>query len=93
MNKYYKILELDNIISKLKSKVILESNANELDEVILYDDIDSIERALNEVDEAVKLIYRMGRFPLYFKENVTYVLDKVNKHGVLLINAFSKLSI
>lgn len=86
MNKYYKILELDNIISKLKSKVILESNANELDEVILYDDIDSIERALNEVDEAVKLIYRMGRFPLYFKENVTYVLDKVNKHGVLLID-------
>lgn len=85
MNKYYKILELDNIINKLKAKVILDSNASSLEEVVLYDDLDAIEKALDEVDEAVKLIYRMGRFPLYFKEDITYILEKVNKHGVLLL--------
>ena len=85
MNKYYKILELDKIIEKLRKEIFLDSNFNKLDNIVLYDDIDVINEALNQVDEASKLIFRMGRFPLYFVEDVTEIFDKVKKYGVVLV--------
>jgi len=83
MNKYWNILEFNKIIDELKKSVRLDINKDELDKVILYEDVDDIILSLNEVDEASKLIQRMNQFPLYFNNNIYYLLDKTKKYGVL----------
>lgn len=83
MNKYYHILELDKIIDLVKEEVILDSNKHLLDEVLLMNDLDEINYALDEVDEACVLIERSGRVPLYFHSDVSYLLSKILKNGVL----------
>lgn len=83
MNKYWNILEFNKIIEELKKSVRLDINKDELDKVILYEDVDEIILSLNEVDEASKLIQRMNQFPLYFNNNIYYLLDKTKKYGVL----------
>ena len=74
MNKYWNILEFNKIIDELKKSVRLDINKDELDKVILYEDVDDIILSLNEVDEASKLIQRMNQFPLYFNNNIYYLL-------------------
>lgn len=83
VNKYYKILELDKIIELVKKETILPQSIKELDNLELFDNIEDIRIALDEVDEATILIQRMGRFPLYFHTDIAYLLDKVHKYGVL----------
>lgn len=83
MNKYWNILEFNKIIEELKKSVRLDINKDELDKVILYENVDDIIFSLNEVDEASKLIQRMNQFPLYFNNNIYYLLDKTKKYGVL----------
>ena len=82
MNKYWNILEFNKIIDELKKSVRLDINKDELDKVILYEDVDDIILSLNEVDEASKLIQRMNQFPLYFNNNIYYLLDKTKKYVV-----------
>ena len=84
-NKYYNILELNKIIDKLKEEVILDSNIDSLNNITLSNDIDYINEMLDEVDEASKLLLRLSRFPLLFKTDVTNILKKVCKYGVITI--------
>ena len=84
-NKYYNILELNQIIDKLKEEVILDSNMDSLNNITLSNDIDYINEMLDEVDEASKLLLRLSRFPLLFKTDVTNILKKVCKYGVITI--------
>lgn len=83
MNKYYKMLELDKIFNLVKNEVYLDKNKDFLEEITLLDDFKEIDTALSEVDEAVILLQRMGRFPLLFTSDISQVLKKVNKFGVL----------
>ena len=84
INKYFRILEFDKIIDKLKEEVILESNINLLNNIELESELSVVSKMLEEVDEASKLLIRVGRFPLYFKEDITQILTKVNKYGVVI---------
>lgn len=83
MNKYYYILELNKIIEYLKEYVILEANKKLLEEIKLMNNLDEIQNALNEADEASILIQRMSRFPLYFRSDIHYILSYIHKSGVL----------
>lgn len=83
MNKYHKILELDKILSKVAKYIILNDNLDFLNEFQLYDDIDDIRNALNEVEEALILIERLGRINITFKSSVKLAIDKTIKMGVL----------
>ena len=87
MNKYYKMLELDKIIKQIKAETFLIKAKEELDNIELYDDLSIIETLLNEVDEAVILIQRMGKNPIFFKESTDFdfLLTKARKNGVLQI--------
>ena len=46
---------------------------------------DYINEMLDEVDEASKLLLRLSRFPLLFKTDITNILKKVCKYGVITI--------
>lgn len=83
MNRYTKMLEYDKIIDLVKKHLVLNVNYNKLDEAILMDDLDEIELALNEVDEAVVLQQRMGRNPIYINTDISPILRKINKDGVV----------
>ena len=86
MIKYHNILEFDKIIDLLKQEIILDTNLEKLDDLILSSNILEINSMLNETMEAKTIIERMGRFPLYFNTNVDYELMKTTKRGVLQVH-------
>ena len=93
MKKYEKILELDKIILKLKEELITNHNRNIIDEY--FSDLEAsfisnnyleIEEMLNQTDEASKIIQRMGRFPLFFENDISYLINKASKFAILQID-------
>jgi len=83
MNKYLRMLEFNKIIELLKKELVLNANIDRLDNMQFQEDLKDIELALNEVDEAVILQQRMGRNPIYFNVDLSLILSKVSKSGVL----------
>lgn len=83
MNKYLKMLEYDKILNLVKKHLVLKTNYEILDNIELLDDVNEIEKALNEVDEAVILQQRMGRNPIYFSHDLKDPLIKIHKGGVI----------
>ncbi|MGD9886820.1 MAG: endonuclease MutS2 [Bacilli bacterium] len=81
MNKYYNLLELNKIIAILEELVVLEQNKVQLNQFDLKSDLVVIQRMLDEVDEATIIIQRMGRFPLYFGQDIAFLLDLIHKGG------------
>lgn len=85
MKKYEKILELNKILDLLKEYLVLETNKEKIDDIELSNNILEVNQMLDETCEALTIIERMGRFPLYFSEDVSYYLMKTTKFGVLQI--------
>ena len=92
IKKYLKILEFNIIIDKIKKYCRLDENIENLDDFVLMNDIEEIENSLKEVDEASKLIYRYGNFPLFFNTNVSTIFDKTNKFGVINVEEMLEVS-
>ncbi len=91
MNKYYKILELDKILDMLINEIRLDDNIDIINNIELSNDIDDIRKMLEETDEAVRIIYRMGRFEILFQKNINVFLNKVSKGMVLSIDEFLEI--
>ncbi len=81
MNKYLHLLELPKITALLEELVVLEQNKLFLNEFVLHNDLSIIQRMLDEVDEATIIIQRMGRFPLYFNQDISFILELNHKGG------------
>lgn len=91
MNKYFKILELDKIIDMLINEICLNDNVDNINNIEMTNDIDKINEYLNETDEAVKIIYRLGRFEILFKDNVNMFVNRASKGMLLSIDDFLEL--
>lgn len=96
MNKYYKILELDKIINKLKDYVRIEENYNYLnlfleEDIPLSNDLVYLNKMLDETDEAFVIIQRMGRFEILFSSDINFLITKVNKEVMLSIDEFMEI--
>lgn len=92
MNKYHLILELNKILDLVKEEVILDANKEELNKIILMNDLDEIRYALDETDEATRLILRAQRFPLYFNSPIDYYLSKLHKGGIVVVEELIEVS-
>lgn len=88
MKKNHITLELNKIIDMLKSYIRLEDNLSNLDEFTLSNDLNEINKMLDETDEATKIIQRMGRFEILFKSNINYICLKAQKGLTLSIEEF-----
>ncbi len=86
MNKYYNALEFNVILDRLKSKTIIESNKDLIDNIVLSNDYDEVNQMLCETDEATKLIMRMGRLEISFQKDIIYLVNKACKGVVLTID-------
>ena len=85
MNKHYKTLELDKIIENVSSHIRLDKNLEIIETIKPSIDIDYLNEELDRVDQATKLIQRMGSFPLLFSIDLTNILIKANKFGVISV--------
>lgn len=83
MKKNHLVLELNTITKMLIDEFILQSNKNLTEDDLLLEDIDDIRESLDEVDEANIIINRLGRFPLFFKNDTRIYLNKTLKYGIL----------
>ena len=85
IEKSKKVLEFDKVLELIKQETVLYLTKDRLDALLPMNDINAIRRSLDEVDEALMLVNRMGRISIYFHTNVDYNLTKVLKGGVLTI--------
>lgn len=80
-NKNYQMLELNKIIDKIIEYVDLDKSIDILEHIQAYEDIDIINRVLDEVNEALVLVNRMGKYSTYFRVDISYHLSKIHKNG------------
>ncbi|MFA7366762.1 MAG: endonuclease MutS2 [Bacilli bacterium] len=92
MNKHYKTLELDKIIDIITGFIRLDINKEEIYNVSLKSDLDEIKEELERVDQTSIIIQRMGSFPLLFHIDISYILLKAFKSGVLDTNELVKIN-
>lgn len=85
MEKYLKVLEFDKIVTLLKEHLELEENKEDLKEVKLTNNLDTINLMLDQTDEFSGILVRIRRMPLYFKKDLKHLLSKTTKAGVLSI--------
>lgn len=83
MNKFYKILEFDKILSLIKDELRIEKNKILINEVTLTSDFDAISKMLEEADEATVIIKRAGNIPLEFNDGIEKYIIHASKSGVL----------
>ena len=94
MNKYELTLELDVIMNMLQEEAFLDCSKKVISNLEQINDIDILNYMLDEVDEALILLQRMGKFPIYIKSDsdIDYLLSKIHKNGVLEANELSEMS-
>lgn len=85
------ILELNKVIDLVKEEVILEVNKEELSNIVLMNEIDDIRYALEETDEATRLVLRAHRFPLYFNSPMDFYLSKIHKGGIVTLEELGEV--
>ena len=47
-------------------------------------EVETIDYALNETLEATKILQRLGRNPLYFSSDISYLLSKTKKRWSII---------
>lgn len=94
MNKYELTLELDVIMNMLQEEAFLDCSKKVINNLEQINDIDILNYMLDEVDEALILLQRMGKFPIFIKSDsdIDYLLSKIHKNGVLEANELSEIS-
>ena len=83
MNKYYKKLEFDQIIDKLKDFAVNEVTKKEVDNLQSSNDLEYLNEILSQTDEALCIINRLERAPLMISNNYEKFLNITSKGGVL----------
>ena len=91
-NKNYQMLELNKIIDKIIEFVDLDKSINVLENIEAMNDIDLINQVLDEVNEALILVNRMGKYSTYFKVDIAYHLSKIHKNGSISPMELSQIS-
>lgn len=85
MEKSLKTLEFNVILDKIAKKAHLGKSREKILNLPLLNDLEEIQRALDEADEAMVLLQRLHRFPLYFISDVGNILMRVRKGGMVSV--------
>ncbi|QVK19445.1 endonuclease MutS2 [Mycoplasmatota bacterium] len=86
MNTSYKTLEIDKILKKLGPYTSCSLGQEAIEEIEISNDIDLIQSLLNETDEALHLLYRMGEIPLGGISDIRAFVKRAKIGGVLAIS-------
>ena len=83
MKNKYEILEFNNIKEKIRKYAYTSMGRELVDNLKMLEDIYSVKDALNETDEALKIIYAFGTLPMNGIFDITSDLEKVKKDYIL----------
>lgn len=92
MKDKYEILEFNVIKEKVKNYANTPMGKHLVDDIHMLNDIYDVKEALNETDEALKIIYAYGPLPLHGIFDITSDLEKVKKDYVLEIENIYRIS-
>ncbi|MDF2698738.1 MAG: recombination and strand exchange inhibitor protein [Haloplasmataceae bacterium] len=79
----YKTLEFDKIIDKLHQYASCSLGNEAINDIEIIKDLDTLQALLNETDEALKLIYRMGELPLGGITDIRPYIKRATIGGIL----------
>ncbi len=86
MNKSDKTLEFDKILKQLIPYASCSLGKEAIDEIEISNDMHSIQSLLDETDEALHLLYRMGEIPLGGITDIRAYVKRAKIGGVLAIS-------
>ncbi len=92
MKTVEKTLELDKILQKLKEYASTSLGIEAVNEMKVSTDIDEINNKLDETDEALKLIVRIGNIPLGGISDIRQAVKRAQIGGVLSIEELVNIS-
>lgn len=92
MKTVEKTLELDKILQKLKEYTSTSLGIEAINEMKVSTDIDEINNKLDETDEALKLIVRIGNIPLGGISDIRQAVKRAQIGGVLSIEELVNIS-
>lgn len=92
MKTVEKTLELDKILQKLKEYASTSLGIEAINEMKVSTDIDEINNKLDETDEALKLIVRIGNIPLGGISDIRQAVKRAQIGGVLSIEELVNIS-
>lgn len=91
MKTIYETLEMNEIQNQLKAFCASSLGKQRIEALTLYDDFEDLETDLLKVDEAMRLISRQGRMPLGGLSDISLLLEKAKRDGILLGEEFNKI--
>jgi len=83
MDKYVKLLELDQILQRASEHAVMIPTKRLFDELVPLNDITIIEELLTETEEAVRIVLRFSDAPIYFDSDIAAIAKKASKGAVL----------
>ena len=83
MKTIYETLEMNEIQRQVQTYCASSLGKKRVSEMVLFDDIDDLNEALDKVEEAMKLINLQGRLPLGGLSDISLLLEKANRDGTL----------
>lgn len=92
MKNIFEVLEMNIIQQVVKGFCASTLGQKKVDSFRIYDDIDDLNEALDKVDEAMKLISIQGRIPLGGLTDVSLLLEKANRDGILFGDELLKIA-
>lgn len=83
MKTIYETLEMNEIKHQIQGFCASTLGKKQIENLVLLDDIDDLNEALDKVDEAMRLIAIQGRMPLGGLSDIALYLEKANRDGTL----------
>ena len=83
MKSLFETLEMSNIQDEIKRYCASTLGKNKVDSFAMFDDEEDLKEALDKVNEAMRIINIQGRLPLGGLYDISMILEKANRDGVL----------
>ncbi|HEY8365336.1 MAG TPA: endonuclease MutS2 [Haloplasmataceae bacterium] len=92
MNAITKILEFDKIIAKLITFTHCSLGEEEINNIEILNDIEIIQKNLDETDEALKLLYQIGDIPFGGISDIRPFVKRAQINGVLDVSELIQIA-
>lgn len=91
MKTIYETLEMNEIKHQIQTYCASTLGKKQIEDLMLFDDLDDLNESLDKVDEAMRLIAIQGRMPLGGLSDIMMYLEKANRDGTLLGDELLKI--
>ena len=92
MKTIFETLEMNEIQRQVQGYCASTLGKKRVDNLVIFDDVEDLDEALEKVNEAMKLISIQGRMPLGGLSDISLLLEKANRDGTLLGEDFLKVA-